>query len=904
MNVKCGGALSRVSSSPKAKTAVGLSNFTAVGCLIAFLFTIVGCTYFSENKPVYTITPGSPTMVSINVSDNTPKRFALTVDNHAAHAMLSVYHNDVLLIDNINLSEPGRQTVSALVLFDEVGEVNLTFRSLNAAVDLIDWKLEDTSVALPFFRDIAAEAGMDKVASIKYGGPSVADIDQDGDYDFVVNNHNAESSKIYWNNGDGTVTKHANDLARWFMQDLHGTALADYDKDGDLDLMLTRGGANGTTPSVSYFYVNDESNFVRFTGDAGINKGGRGRGARWSDMDLDGDLDLLIMNEISLAKTKPQHVFFENIGEGRFAYKRVAGIEDVIASRTLVTDFNGDGIDDFIMYGPLSLWQGNGDFTYTNVTDTTLPSSVRKSNQLMAITDIDIDNDGDLDLYLARGKAFEHGFGEAPSVDFDPIEKTFAIKTRGYKGRDTFSFTAEDSIKLTNYYFLGQAGFRGKPYPVYLGKNKIAHDVKSGDEFTFHAAMANGWPEERTENGVYIGYVGNGQWNAELVRNGNIFWSYFFTLEGVSAAQTAFEPENRNIQNILLENRNGQFVDVSSEWQIPRGGNALGVTTGDFNNDSHQDLLVYRWGRVDKRIADIMLLNTGKGAFEAVTMHGASDHGGPGYGDMGQAFDFNLDGHLDILSGSEHGYWYLYENQANTTGDYVLVNVGYSPLHEVDALGAYVTLLTDKGELQRRIGSAGEVFSQSFLNTAHVGLGENATVKKLTVRWRNGETQDILNPQINRVIKVGNATTKKASPHAVFAASSESQREAGTSQQPFIRIEGKQAIAENGIDLSKPLTLTVHYNTGPAHKIVAADEGGMQFWLRHRSSGLIPVEDRIEVDASVLYTSEGSATATIDTTGLTPTAELKNGEYYTLRVVFTSSDGNMYEDSINRVVLY
>ena len=568
-----------------------LSNLALVTCLLGLLFTIAGCTYLSEGKATYIVNPESSTTVNINVSDTTPKRLSLTVYNHASHAMLSVYHNDVLLIDNINLTEPGRQTISALAVFDDIGEVSLTFRALNSTVDLIDWELEDASVELPLFRDIAAQAGMDKVASIKYGGPSVADIDQDGDYDFVVNNHNAESSKIYWNNGDGTVTKHANNLARWFMQDLHGTALADYDRDGDLDLMLTRGGGNGTTPSVSYFYVNDESNFVRFTGDAGINKGGRGRGARWSDMDLDGDLDLLIMNEISLAKTKPQHVFFENVGDGRFAYKRVAGIEDVIASRTLVTDFNSDGIDDFIMYGPLSLWQGNGNFTYTNVTDI-LPPSVRNSKQLMAMTDIDIDNDGDLDLYLARGKAFEHGFGEAPSVDFDPIEKTFAIKTRGYKGRDMFSFNADDKITLTNYYFLGQAGFRGKPYPIYLGKDKIAHDVSSGEEFTFYSAIAKGWPEERAENGVYIGYVGNGKWNAELVRNGNIFWSYFFTLEGVSAAETAFEPENRNIQDILLENRNGQFVDVSSEWQIPRGGNALGVTTGDFNNDSHQDLLV------------------------------------------------------------------------------------------------------------------------------------------------------------------------------------------------------------------------------------------------------------------------------------------------------------------------
>ncbi|CAB9493661.1 CRTAC1 family protein [Alteromonas macleodii] len=880
-----------------------LSNLAIIACLLALLIAIAGCTYNHEKHHGRIITPQQPLVVSMNVTESHAYKVVFRVNNHSRLTRFSVLAGNKLLVDNVNVPELGGQTLHSLIAFESTGEKALTLKTINGKLTLLDWHIEKSSIALPSFFDITEQAGIDKVPSLKYGGPSVADIDQDGDYDFVVNNHNAESSKIYWNNGDFTVTKHSRNLSRWLMQDLHGTALGDYDNDGDLDLMLTRGGGNGTTPSVSYFYVNDNGNFVRFTGDAGIDKGGRGRGARFTDVDLDGDLDLFVINETSLTHSKPQHMFFENKGKGRFVYKSVPGIEDVRASRALITDFNNDGIDDVIMYGPLTLWQGNGDFTYTDVSSL-LPLEIKDIRQVMAIADIDIDNDGDLDLYLARGKEFEHGFGEAPSLDFDPISKSFAIKTRGYEGRDSFSFSADDSITLNNYYFLGQMGFRGKDYPIYLGASKAVHNIQSGGQFTFNSEMARGWPEIRQDNGVYFGYLGDGKWNAELVRNGNIFWSFFFTLQGVTAANPAFEPENRNIQDVLLENRDGRFFDVSAQWEIPLGGNALGVTTGDFNNDSYQDLFVYRWGRVDKRIADVMLLNTGKGKFETSTMHGASDHGGPGFGDMGQAFDFNLDGYLDILSGSEHGYWYLYENNGknNTSkSNYALINVGYSPKSNVDALGAYVTLTTPAGEFRKRVGSAGEIFSQSFLNIVHFGLGNTAHINKVQIRWRNGETLVIEKPSINQIFTVGKHKPSEPSVHSVFL---KEQLASKVERTPFVNILDKEDLQLNGIDSSKPLTLTVKYHAGTGQNVIAADEGGMQFWLRHRSSGLIPLEDRIEVDSSVLYTEQGSATASINLQGLLPSSNLKPGEYYMLRVVFTSSDGNMYEDSIQRIKLY
>jgi len=703
-----------------------------------------------------------PLEISYDLKGSKVKKISIDLDNLGNYGSLSLYVDDKLVVNNLNIPKPGNQVLNTLVPFDHLGKLQfrLTVRDADITINHISFEdIEDFYI--PWFEDISVKAGIDKTNSIKYGGPTIADMDQDGDYDFIVNNHNAESSKLYWNNGDGTVTKHDANLARWFMHDLHGTAAGDYDNDGDLDLVITQGGGNGTHPSKANFYKNDDSNLIRYTGDVGIDRGARGRAARWSDMDLDGDLDLILVNEEGLMKEKPQHFFYENQGDGTFKFKPVEGIQDMHPSRVLITDINADNIDDVILYAPLSIWLGNGDFTFTEVSATAL-QNLPEYHQVMAIADIDIDNDGDLDLYLARGKAFEGGLGEPPSLDRNFQNKKIAIKTRGFEGVDEFDFVADGKIKLHDYYYLMQGLFRGKPYPVFLGADKKGNLVESGEAIEVDSSMAMGWPEDISVNGLYFGYLGNHRWKAALVRNANMFWSYKFSLSGVIDVTPKFEPQNRNESDILLRNDNGVFKNVSKEWNVLEGNNSLGVTVGDFNNDTYQDIFVYRWGFIDERTSDYMLLNTGDGRFENLTMHGASDIGGPGNGDMGQAFDFDLDGDLDLLNGSENGEWYLYAN-TQAKGNYILVNVAYAPKSNVDPISAEVIVKTAQHEYRKKVGSAGEIFSQSLLNIVHFGLGDVEQIESIQVRWRDGETILIKDAPINSIIDTDNVNPNSIS---------------------------------------------------------------------------------------------------------------------------------------------
>ncbi len=723
-------------------------------CLVVFSNTTLAQ---GINK---TISPTQPIEIAYTDTSDTLKKVTLSIDSKASYAHLSLYANDILVIDNFDIYQSGKQEINAVVRLPKQTS-SLILKASQGKVFIEKIQITDiTDTSLPIFKDITFKAGIDQFNSLKYGGPSVSDIDNDGDYDFIAINHNDITNKLYWNNGDGTVTKHHKDLSQWYMQDLHGASCADYDNDGDLDVVLSVGGGNGKNPSTINFLKNQNGKLVLMTEDVGIFNGARGRGVRWSDMDKDGDLDLMILNERSLDPEElPQHLFYKNNGDGTFSSIRVDGIENAHGPRALLTDLNNDFIDDLVLFHPLSVWQGNGDFTFTNITSQ-FPKSLSEDKLITAATDIDIDNDGDQDIYLSRG--YEFGTGETtPSVDFHPNKKRLDVKLRANKGESVFEFEADNEITFKDLHFT-RRNFKDD-YPIYLGASKTPYILNTSidEKLSITTSSAKGWPENINKNGVYIGHLEGNTWKASIYREANIFWSYEFSLEGLQSFNSQFEPLNRIVPDLLLINNNGTFKDVTKSWGIPAIGNHLGVNAGDFNNDGLQDLFLHRWGFIKSKPADYLLLNTGT-SFEVTTQHYANDPNDEGHGDMGQAFDFDLDGDIDLLNGSESkGKWYLYENDSNKKGNYALVRVDYSPIHHMDPLGAEVVIKTASNSFKKRVYSSGEIFSQSLLNIVHFGLKNEQDIEEVKITWRNGETVSFKDKKANQLFHTNNLDPKK-----------------------------------------------------------------------------------------------------------------------------------------------
>ena len=128
--------------------------------------------------------------------------------------------------------------------------------------------------------------------TVSGGGFSFADIDNDQDMDAfltVINGNN----KLFMNNGDGSFTEVTQgDIVNDGMPS-YCAGFADYDNDGDVDLVVSN--VLPTNPQGTYALLysnNGDGTFTKVTNEIIVAEQGQGGGVTWGDYDRDGDLDL------------------------------------------------------------------------------------------------------------------------------------------------------------------------------------------------------------------------------------------------------------------------------------------------------------------------------------------------------------------------------------------------------------------------------------------------------------------------------------------------------------------------------------------------------------------------------------------------------------------------------------
>lgn len=121
---------------------------------------------------------------------------------------------------------------------------------------------------------------------------------------------------------------------------------------------------------------------------------------------------------------------------------------------------------------------------------------------------------------------------------------------------------------------------------------------------------------------------------------------------------------------LYINNRNGTFSDQTSAYGLEGHVASLNINQTDYNNDGWIDLYMMRgaWYQKEGDIPNTLLMNTGTGSFEDVTIRAGLTHHAATQASAWA--DFNLDGWVDLVVANESQDGYergidLYINQQN-----------------------------------------------------------------------------------------------------------------------------------------------------------------------------------------------------------------------------------------------
>ncbi|MEP2240375.1 MAG: CRTAC1 family protein, partial [Maribacter sp.] len=173
-------------------------------------------------------------------------------------------------------------------------------------------------------------------------GAAVGDYNGDGWMDYYITNIKFNMLMENQGNGNPFVDK-AKELGTYNLAISWGANFADFDHDEDLDLFVSNGDLNpNCTPMGNFFFENNNNTYTEKGRELAINDYGIGRGSVIFDMDNDGDMDLLVVNQqpiLNYPIASTTRLFRNDIATGNWlkvALEGVASEANGIGSRVTV----------------------------------------------------------------------------------------------------------------------------------------------------------------------------------------------------------------------------------------------------------------------------------------------------------------------------------------------------------------------------------------------------------------------------------------------------------------------------------------------------------------------------------------------------------------------------------------
>jgi hypothetical protein len=473
-----------------------------------------------------------------------------------------------------------------------------------------------------------------------------------------------------------------------------------------------------------------------------------GGGAAWLDYDLDGRLDLYLVNGGPLESPDPlqsEHInrLFRN---GRFRFDDVtieaAAGHGGFGQGCCVGDFDADGFPDLYVcnYGPNLLLKNNGDGTFQNVTDIaavgdpqwgTSPAWVDLNDD--ALLDLFVTNYLDLNITNLKVCEYNGQRGYCGPGDYG------AAADRGYLNNGDGTFTeASEALGLTAPNGKGLAisvtDFDGDGKPEIYVANDMVENV-------LYRRTGTG-PELRYENvartaGCAVSVDGNNEASmgvacADFDGDGmvDVFLTHYY-----SQKNTLY----RNLGDLL-------FDDVSRRTRIAATSFetlGFGTVAFDYDLDGSQDLFVAN-GHVlgpaqePNEMHPQLLCNDGSGRFEDISTIAGPYFEGLWLGRGAAGADYDNDGDVDLLVTHLHRPVALLRNETQSPHHFVGLDLRLP--NRLPPLGGRVAVIAGNRRIVMPIVGGGSYLSSGDARLV-VGLGRWERAIDVEVFWPSGSVE-------------------------------------------------------------------------------------------------------------------------------------------------------------------
>jgi hypothetical protein len=487
------------------------------------------------------------------------------------------------------------------------------------------------------------------------------------------------------------------------------------------------------------------------------------------DYDNDGDVDIYFLNGAPLKGTEsnvlPKNALYRNEGNWNFTdVTEKAGLGDTgYGLGVAVADYDNDGDQDVYLnnYGPNVLYQNNGDGTFTDITKR---AGVDNGFQVGAGTCfLDMDKDGDLDLYVANYLEFSYDTHVTKNTQGVPVY----ANPRHYRpvhdnlfrnnGDGTFTDVSKES---------GIADHAGWGMGMVCGDYDndsdtdifIANDV--AENFLFMNNGSGKFEEVALISGFAYDLSGHsqGSMGVDCGDYDNDGWLDFY----MTNFQQQFAALYKNLGHGIFEEVNL----IAGAGAGTRPHVTWGNSFVDFDNDGDRDIFV-ACGHLQDNVElyddtktylarNLLLMNTGDGKFINI-----SDKAGDGMkvklSSRGAGFDdLDNDGDIDVVIMNSRREPTILRNDSLSKRHWIQVHLRGTKSNR-NGVGAQVKVVAGDLTLLDEVHS-GRGYQSHYGMRLHFGLGNREKIDRIEVRWIGGGVDTFKNIAADQLLTITEGT--------------------------------------------------------------------------------------------------------------------------------------------------